>query len=114
MTNNSTASEIRAALLISQRRSLAAAHSDAGSYRKLADILGVKHHSYIANFVKDGTLPNIKAQKAMGIYQPSKGQERYETESQKAKAKGWTGISEFLTAVRNDKIELPEKVDWIA
>lgn len=29
--------------------------------------------------------------------------------NEKAKAKGWAGISEYLTAVINDKAEIPQK-----
>jgi len=43
----------------------------------------------------------------------SRGSRIYQEYNQIAQAKGWANWSEFRRAIRDGKIELPRKIDWI-
>lgn len=108
MTNNSPASQRKAEFLISARQRLDGERRDAGNYRELARILEIKHHSYISNFVKHGWIPNIDAQKKMGIYQLSKSALEYRRANLKAKAKGYKNWNAYKRAVIKGEAEIPQ------
>jgi len=107
MENNSTSKQRRNDSLLSARIRLNCERRAAGSYRLLAEKLGIKHHVYISNFVKHGIIPNKDAQKKMGIYQRSKGAIRYQASNARAKAKGWKNWNEFQEAVNEGEAEIP-------
>ena len=108
MENYSTAMKRKHEILLLARKRLNNERRDAGSYRQLAEKLGIKHHTYISNFVKHGILPNKDAQKKMGIYQPSKGAIKYQASNARAKAKGWKSWSDYQQAVIKGEAEIPE------
>ena len=114
MTNNTQSKRISAIPPHPARQTLAQAHRRAGSYRQLAEDLGIKHHNVISNFVKHGKIPKSKKDKiALGIYEPSKGKKKYDQSNIRARAKGWDSWNEYQLAINAGQIELPTKNEFL-
>lgn len=112
MANNKAVLGVAGRRVERRRKELRARREKLGSYEKLAQELGV-NVSYVHGFLKHGRVPMSKrVRELMGIgriNKNSKGGKVYRERSEKAKAKGWSGLSEALTAMDNGVWELPEK-----
>ncbi len=109
MANNKAVSSGEGSNVKRRRKKLSLRREKLGSFDKLAQELGV-NVSYVYRFIKQGDVPVSKrVRTAMGIDVVSKGAEIYRGRSERAKAKGWSGLSEALTALDRGEWELPEK-----
>jgi len=84
-----------------------------GSYRLLADQMGIKNPSYLSNYVNHGVIPgNLDIRDRLGIVDCKLEYTRNRNArlNDKARAVGWAHLSEYLTAVLHGQAEIPEKI----
>lgn len=111
MANNGAQGSAGAESLALRRGELSQRRERLGSYAALADELGVNVR-YVYDFVMKGCVPaSRRVREAMGIYVASRGKRIYDRRSALARAKGWSGLSEALTALDRGDWELPRKAD---
>jgi len=86
-----------------------------GSYYALSVHLGIPNRKYVWEYIKLGQIPGNKYYcKKLGIKFPKLNYSRRKWKGldEKAQERGWTGISEYLTAIINDEAEIPPKCEY--
>ena len=86
-----------------------------GSYDALSVHLGIPYKDIVWKYIKLGQKPgNREYCEKMGIKLPKLNYSRRKWKGldEKAQERGWTGISEYLTAIINDEAEIPPKCEY--